>query len=71
MALIGGRMVTGAGDVVELDEETNGAMLPAARASLGVLGVFTSVRLRPLPAFRLRRRECARVWKSASPISTS
>lgn len=52
----GFRMVTASGDVVEVGEDDPG-VLNAARVSLGALGIFTELRLRLVPAFRLRRRE--------------
>lgn len=54
--LVGMRLVTGTGDVVELDGR-DPHLLAAARVSLGALGMATEVTLRLLPAFRLRRVE--------------
>lgn len=51
--LIGGRMVTADGEVREIGSD----IMPAARASMGTLGVFTVLKLRLLPRYRLRRRE--------------
>jgi len=53
--LIGGRMVTADGDAIELEHTPD--MLHAARGSMGTLGIFTQVKLRLLPRYRLRRRE--------------
>ncbi len=55
--IIGVRMVTGTGDIVEcrLDQEPD--LLRAARVSLGVLGIFTALKLRLVPAYQLHRRE--------------
>lgn len=54
--LVGGRMVTGTGEVVEFSEQTPD-LLRAARVSLGVVGIVTSLRLRLLPAYQLHRQE--------------
>jgi FAD/FMN-containing dehydrogenase len=60
--LIGGRMVTATGEVLEISEELDSELLRAARVSLGTLGIFTALRLRVQPAFQLRRREwCTRI----------
>ena len=48
------RLVTAAGEVVEIGEGDN--RLDAARISLGMLGVLTSVTLRAVPAFHVRVR---------------
>lgn len=59
--VVGMRLVNGEGEVVEVDADRDPDGLRAAQVSLGALGVATAVRLRLLPAFRLRRREwCAR-----------
>lgn len=50
--VLGLRLLTGEGEVVELDEEH--PWLPAARVGLGALGIVTEVSLRVVPAFRLR-----------------
>jgi FAD/FMN-containing dehydrogenase len=61
-ALIGGRMVTAAGEIREISIENDRDLLLAGRCSLGAIGIFTSLRLQLLPAFKLRRREmCASV----------
>lgn len=52
--LVSVRLVDGRGEVLDLDEAD--PMLPAARVSLGALGIFTRVRLRVEPAFRLVER---------------
>ena len=51
--LIGGRMVTADGEVREIGSD----IIHAARGSLGTLGLFTALKLRLLPRYRLRRRE--------------
>ncbi|WP_027367591.1 D-arabinono-1,4-lactone oxidase [Desulfocurvibacter africanus] len=55
--LIGGRMVTGAGEIVPFDIEDDPELVKALRVSLGSLGIFTELRLRLLPAFKLERKE--------------
>jgi FAD/FMN-containing dehydrogenase len=55
--LIGGRLVDGRGQLVDIDEDSDGEVIRAARCSLGLLGVFSSLRLRLVPAYRLIRRE--------------
>ena len=55
--LTGIRMVTARGELVEYSLEQHPEFLRAARGSLGALGIFTAIRLRLLPAFRLQRRE--------------
>jgi L-gulono-1,4-lactone dehydrogenase len=47
-------LVTADGDVVSITEPQNSDQLPAVRASLGLLGVVTSVTLACEPAFNLR-----------------
>jgi FAD/FMN-containing dehydrogenase len=56
--LIGVRMVIGTGDIVEVSYDDDPELIKAARVSLGVLGIFTSLTLRLSPAFKLHRREC-------------
>jgi FAD/FMN-containing dehydrogenase len=55
--LIGGRLIDGQGRSVDLDVESQPEVLRAARCSLGLLGIFTSIRLRLVPAYELERRE--------------
>jgi FAD/FMN-containing dehydrogenase len=55
--LIGARLVTGRGEVIEIDAERDPELLDAARVSLGALGIFSAVTLRAARAHRLRRRE--------------
>jgi FAD/FMN-containing dehydrogenase len=56
--VLGLRLVLADGSVIEIDERDPGR-LPGARVSLGLLGVVSSVRLRVLPAYRLRER----IWR--------
>lgn len=59
--LIGVRAVTGTGEIVEWSMEQQPEYMRAARVSMGLLGIFTAVRLQLQPAYKLRRREyCAR-----------
>jgi FAD/FMN-containing dehydrogenase len=58
--VVGLRIVTAAGDLVDCSAEADNELFCAARVSLGSLGVITSVRLRVLPRYRLHemaRRE--------------
>lgn len=55
----GVRLVTAAGDIMEITEADNPDLLRAARVSLGLLGVLGAVTLRVAPAFRLHER----VWR--------
>ncbi|MFC6017262.1 D-arabinono-1,4-lactone oxidase [Plantactinospora solaniradicis] len=52
----GVRMVTGTGEVLDISPERNADLLPAARLSLGALGVVTRMTLRLAPTYHLRRR---------------
>ena len=56
-AVCGLTLVTGAGEVLRIDEETNAELLPAARVGLGALGIVTEVDLQLDPAFRLHAVE--------------
>ncbi len=55
--LVGGKMVTGTGEVVEFDEESEPELIKAVRVGLGTLGIFTQVKLGLMPSYRLQRRE--------------
>ena len=55
--LVGVRLVDGAGEIREFSVEDDPEFFQAARVSLGVLGIFTSLRMRMLPAYKLHRRE--------------
>ncbi|MTV24294.1 FAD-binding protein [Nitriliruptoraceae bacterium ZYF776] len=54
--VVGGRLVTAAGEVLDVD----GDLLPATQVSLGALGVLTEVRVRTVPAFTLEAVEAVR-----------
>jgi FAD/FMN-containing dehydrogenase len=55
--LIGARMITGTGEIVEVHQEDDPDLLRALRVSLGTFGIFTKMRLKLEPAFHLHRRE--------------
>jgi FAD/FMN-containing dehydrogenase len=60
--LVGMRMVNAAGEIAEFSEETDREFMKAARVALGVLGIFTSIKLRLLQGYELERREwCASI----------
>lgn len=54
--VVGLRLVTGAGEIVDCSAEADAEIFAAARVSLGALGVITSVRLRLLPLYRLHEQ---------------
>jgi FAD/FMN-containing dehydrogenase len=54
---IGGRIVLADGSVREFHEQKDPEFVRAVRSSLGVLGIFSKLRLQLIPAPRLRRRE--------------
>ncbi len=59
--LVGVRLIAGTGEIMEWSLEQQPDLIRAARVSMGLLGVFTALRLQLQPAYRLRRREyCAR-----------
>lgn len=59
--LIGVRAVTGTGEIVDWSIEQQPEYIRAARVSMGLLGIFTAVRLQLQRTHELRRREyCAR-----------
>lgn len=55
--LVGVRAVTGTAEVVDWSAEEHPDLIDAARVSMGLLGIFTAVRLQLEPTYRLRRRE--------------
>jgi FAD/FMN-containing dehydrogenase len=55
--LVGGRLVNGKGEVVEFSLENDRDFTLAARVAMGSIGIFTELRLRLVPAFKLHRRE--------------
>lgn len=56
--VVGLRIVTPGGKVVELHEDKDRDMLAAARVSLGSFGILSQVTMRVLPAYNLHRK----VW---------
>ncbi|MDG4809820.1 D-arabinono-1,4-lactone oxidase [Micromonospora sp. WMMD1120] len=52
----GVRLVTGTGEVLDISADENAHLLPAARLSLGALGVVTQLTLDVQPHYELRRR---------------
>jgi FAD/FMN-containing dehydrogenase len=58
----GVRLITGTGDTLDISAEQHPDLLPAARLSLGALGVITRLTLDVRPRYGLRRRSwCAQV----------
>jgi len=55
--VVGMRLVTGSGEVVDLTEDTDPEALRAARVSLGALGVATTVTLQTVPTYTLHRHD--------------
>jgi FAD/FMN-containing dehydrogenase len=59
---VGLRLIDGRGDVVECSEGDDSETMNAARVSLGLLGVFTAITIRCLPALKMyERRWCVSV----------
>jgi hypothetical protein len=54
--VVGVRLVTGSGAVLEISDQQHRELLPAARLSLGVLGIITRITLQLQPRFELERR---------------
>ncbi len=56
--LVGCRMITAQGELIEYSEEEHGKeFFDALRLSLGTFGIMTSMKLKLLPAFKLERKE--------------
>ncbi|WP_025745586.1 D-arabinono-1,4-lactone oxidase [Kallotenue papyrolyticum] len=55
--VIGVRMVTVTGAIVEWDAQCQPDLVRAARVSLGTLGIFTALKLRLFATFQLHRRD--------------
>ena len=55
--MVGGRLVTAKGDVLDLAADGDPDLLRAARVSLGALGVLSEVSIQTVPAFRLHKVE--------------
>ncbi|OMH35304.1 hypothetical protein BGP79_02565 [Tersicoccus sp. Bi-70] len=58
--LVGATLVSGDGQVLTVDEDTEPELLPFIRVGLGALGVLTEVTLQCVPAFVLRAEEAMR-----------
>lgn len=58
-SLVGVRLVRADGEVLEVDDDRDGHLLPALRVALGTLGIFSEVTLQLVPAFDAERREYA------------
>ncbi len=55
--VVGVRLVTGSGEVVQLSEESDPEGLLAARVSLGALGIVSTVTLQCVPLYTLHRHD--------------
>lgn len=55
-ALVQVRMVTGSGELIEFDAQSDPETFPAIRVSLGALGIITAATIRVLPAYRLHEK---------------
>ena len=53
-AIVGMRIATGDGSVIDISESRNSEFLGPSRVSLGALGIITSVTLQCVPAFNLK-----------------
>ncbi|MCU4924585.1 FAD-binding protein [Halobacteria archaeon AArc-dxtr1] len=62
-SLIGGRMVTGTGEIREFSAEEDPDLLRAAQVSLGALGIFTEITLDLVPTYKIQRREYCTTWR--------
>lgn len=55
--IVGAQIVTGAGEVLDVNERTNPELLPAVALGLGALGVLLTVTLQCVPRFLLHAEE--------------
>ena len=55
--LVGARMITGEGEIIEVSRETDPEMLRVLQVALGTCGIFLKMRLQLLPVYRLHRKE--------------
>ncbi|HEV7493643.1 D-arabinono-1,4-lactone oxidase [Baekduia sp.] len=55
--VVGMRLVTASGDVVEVTEKSDAALLRAARVSLGALGIASQVTIACVPLYTLHRHD--------------
>ncbi len=58
--VVGVRLLTAAGEVIDCSTAKDPEILKAAQVSLGALGILTHVKLRLLPAYRLHER----IWET-------
>jgi FAD/FMN-containing dehydrogenase len=74
--VVGLRLVTASGDIIDCDAQKHPEIFNIARTSLGALGVITRVRLQNRKAFRLHEkiwitsrstRSCIRTWPWPPP----
>lgn len=55
--IVGLRLVTATGDLLDIDEENNSELLPAVAVGLGAMGIIVEVTLQCVPAFLLHAVE--------------
>ena len=56
-AVIGAQLVTGTGEIIDVDERNNPELLPAVALGLGALGIVLTVTLQCVPRFLLHAEE--------------
>lgn len=61
--LIGGKFINGMGEIISFGTDTP-ELLKAARVSLGMLGIFTEMKLRLQPNYKLTRKEYFTTFES-------
>lgn len=62
--LAGVRMITGTGEIVDLDKEKDKNLFRALKVSLGTCGIFLKMKLQLVPAFQLHRKEWCTTLKN-------
>lgn len=55
--IVGATLVTGTGEIIDIDEDQNAELLPAVALGLGALGVLLTVTIQCVPRFLLRAVE--------------
>ena len=55
--IVGATLVTGTGEIIDIDEDRNAELLPAVALGLGALGVLLTVTIQCVPRFLLRAVE--------------